>query len=77
MGQDNSFRSLEKLTELTMNSLNEKIRGIDWNKKWFADYPKSERNSNEIDELNKNDFKEALKDFFSDNSLVLKNSGEV
>lgn len=77
MGQDNSFRSLEKLTELTIDSLNEKIKGIDWNKKWFADYPETDRSSNEIQELKKEDFKETLKEFFASNSLVLKNSGEV
>ncbi len=77
MGQSNGLSSLEKLTELTMNSLNEKIKSIDWNKKWKADYPSTEKSSVEIESLKKSDFKETLKEFFDDNSLVMKTSGEV
>lgn len=77
MGNDNILRSFEKLAESSMAYLNQEIKKIDWGKKWQADYPKTVRATQETEALKKPEVKEALKEAFNEQSLLLKNLGEV
>jgi hypothetical protein len=74
---DVSFRSFEKLAEQSMVYLNEQINKVDWNKRWQASYPKTERAQQELDTLKKPDVKEALKEVFSEQSLALSELGGI
>ncbi|USN48087.1 MAG: hypothetical protein H6626_03085 [Pseudobdellovibrionaceae bacterium] len=77
MGNDNVLRSLEKLAETSMAHLNQEIKKMDWGKKWQTHYPKTERATQETEALKKPEVKEALKEVFNEQSLLLKNLGEV
>jgi len=77
MGNDNILRSFEKLAESSMAYLNQEIKKMDWGKKWGADYPKTARATQEMESLKKPELKQALKEVFSEQSLLLKNLGEV
>ncbi len=74
---DISFRSFEKLAEQSMAFLNEQIKAVDWNKRWQTNYPKTERSKQEIEALKKPEVKEALKEVFTEQSLVMSKLGEV
>lgn len=77
MGNDNILRSFEKLAESSMAYLNQEIKKMDWGKKWQADYPETARAAQETESLKKPEVKQALKEAFSEHSLLLKNLGEV
>ena len=72
-----SLRSIEQLTESSIRFLNEQINRVDWNKKWRADYPKTEVAKAEFESLKKPEVKEALKEVFTEQSLVMSQLGEV
>ena len=77
MGNDNVLRSFEKLAENSITWLNEEIKKRDWEKTWQTDYPKTARATQETESLKKPEVKEALKEFFNEQSLLLKNLDEV
>lgn len=77
MGNDNVLKSFEEATEKSVTWLNQEIKKIDWGKKWQTDYPKTARATQETENLKKPEIKEALKEVFSEQSLLLKNLGEV
>lgn len=77
MGNDNILRSFEKMAVASIAWLNEEIKKKDWVKTWQTDYPTSARATQETETLKKPEIKEALKDVFNDQSLLLKNLGEV
>ncbi len=77
MGNDNALQSFERLAHQSIKLLNEEINKIDWGKRWQENYPKTERAKEETESLKNSGVKEALKDFFSKESLILKNIGEV
>jgi len=74
---DTNFKSIQQLGENSVAHLNEKIKSIDWNSKWQKDYPKTDRAKQEIETLKKPEVKEALKEVFSEQSLVMSRLGEV
>lgn len=76
MGRDNSLKSIERLSESSVAHINEQLQKIEWNKKWQIEYPKTERAKLEMDVLKKSDIKEALKEVFSEQSLVLSKLDE-
>jgi len=75
MGGDVSFKSFEKMANQSIAYLNEQINKVDWNKKWQGDYPKTERATQELESLKKPDVKDALKEVFSEKSLVSSELG--
>lgn len=77
MGQMNSFKSIEKLAEDSIEYLNEKINSIDWNKKWGEESPKELRAAQEMELLHKPEIKEAIKEAFNEQSLVVTRLNEV
>lgn len=77
MGNDNLLRTFEQATNKTLSWLNEEIKKRDWVKTWQTDYPKTARATQETEALKKPEVKEALKEVFSEHSLLLKNLGEV
>lgn len=76
-GNDNVLRSFEKLAQSSIAYLNEEIKKKDWSKSWQNDYPKTARAEQEAESLKKPEVKEALKEVFDEQSLLLKNLGEV
>jgi len=74
---DNNFSSINRALEQSTAFLNEQIKAIDWNKKWRTDYPKTERAKQEAEALKKPELKEALKDVFTEQSLVMSRLGEA
>lgn len=77
MGNDNILQSFERLASQSLKLLNEEINKMDWGKRWQTDYPTTERAKQENESLKKSGVKEALQEFFSKDSLILKNLGEV
>lgn len=74
---DGNFSSIFRSIEQSMAVLNEQIKAMDWNKKWRADYPKTERAIQEAEVLKKPEVKEALKEVFTEQSLVMSQLGEA
>ena len=74
---DTNFKSIQQLGETSVAHLNEKIKSIDWNNKWHTDYQKTNRAKQEIETLKKPEVKEALKEVFSEQSLLMSRLGEV
>ena len=74
---DTNFSSIQRAVEQSMAFLNDQIKAMDWNKKWRTEYPKSERAKQEAETLKKPEVKEALKEAFSEQSLVMSNLGEA
>ncbi len=74
---DTNFRSIQQIGEKSVAHLNEQIKNIDWNKKWQTDYQKTNRTKQELEALSKPEVKEALKEVFSEQSLVITRLGEV
>jgi thiamine pyrophosphate-dependent acetolactate synthase large subunit-like protein len=74
---DSNFSGIFRSIEKSMESLNEQIKAIDWDKKWQKDYPKTERAKQEAETLKKPEVKEALSEVFSDHSLVMSRLGEA
>lgn len=77
MGNDNILRTFEQAAENSIAWLNEEIKKRDWGKTWQADYPETARAKQETENIKKPEVKEALKEVFSEQSLLLKNLGEV
>ncbi len=77
MGNDNILRSFAKLAESSIAYLNQEIKNRNWAKTWQTDYPKTTRATQETEALKKPEVKEALKETFNEQSLLLKNLGEV
>ena len=77
MGSDNVLQSFERLAHQSLKVLNEEINKVDWGKRWQENYPKTERAKQETESLKKSGVKEALQEFFSEESLISKNLGEV
>ena len=77
MGNDNVVQSFERLASQSLRLLNEEINKMDWGKRWQENYPKTERAKQETENLKKSGAKEAIQEFFSKESLILKNLGEV
>ncbi len=74
---DSNFSSIHRAVEQSMAFLNDQIKAMDWNKKWRTDYPKTERAKQEAETLKKPEVKEALKEVFTEQSLVMSRLGEV
>ncbi len=74
---DSNFTSIHRAVEQSMTFLNDQIKAMDWNKKWRTDYPKTERAKQEAETLKKPEVKEALKEVFTEKSLVMSNLGEA
>lgn len=74
---DNNLTSINRALEQSTAFLNEQIKAVDWNKKWRTDYPKTERAKQEAEALKKPEIKEALKEVFTEQSLVMSRLGEV
>lgn len=74
---DSNFSSIFRSVEQSMAVLNEQIKAMDWNKKWRTDYPKTERAKQEAEALKKPELKEALKEIFSEQSLMMSRIGEA
>lgn len=74
---DVDFRSFEKLAQQSMSFLNDQIKAVDWNKRWQINYPKTERSKQEAEALKKPEVKEALKEVFTEQSLVMSKLREV
>lgn len=72
-----SLRSIEQLTESSIRFLNEQINRVDWNKKWRADYPKTEVAKAEFESLKKPEVKEAVHEVFNERSQALLRLEEV
>ncbi len=77
MGHENTLRSLQQLTESTVEYINGNIRKIDWDKKFRAEYPDSNRAKEVAEDLKKSDVKESLREVFSEQSLALSRLGEA
>jgi hypothetical protein len=77
MGNDNVLRGFEKLAENSIAWLNEEIKKRDWSKTWHSDYPKTARATQETESLKKPEVKEALKEVFDEQSLLLNNLSGV
>ncbi len=67
----NSMRSIENLMENSILFLNEQINKVDWNKKWQADYPRTERARYEFETLRKPEVKEVVSEVFNEKSLAV------
>lgn len=74
---DSNFSNIFRSVEQSMTVLNEQIKAMDWNKKWRTDYPKTERANQEAEALKKPEMKEALKEVFTEQSLVISQLGEA
>jgi len=77
---DTNFSSIHRVAKIatdSMESLNKKIKAVDWNKVWQTDYPKTERAKQEVESLQTPEAKESLKEIFSEQSLALSQLGEV
>lgn len=74
---DNNLTSINRALEQSMAFLNEQIKAVDWNKKWRTNYPKTERAKQEAEMLKKPEVKEALKEVFTEQSLVMSRLGEA
>jgi hypothetical protein len=74
---DTNFKSIQQLGEDSVARLNERIKDIDWNSKWQKDYQKTHRAKQEVETLKKPEVKEALKEVFSEQSLVMSRLEEV
>ena len=74
---DSNFSSIHRAVEQSMTFLNEQIKATDWNKKWQTDYPKTERAKREAEALKKPEVKEAGKETFAEQSLVMSRLGEA
>lgn len=74
---DNNLTSINRALEQSTAFLNEQIKAVDWNKKWRTDYPKTERAKQEAEILKKPEIKEALKEVFTEQSLVMSRLGEA
>ena len=77
---DTNFSSIHRVAKIatdSMESLNKKIKAVDWNKVWQTDYPKTERAKQEVESLQIPEAKESLKEVFSEQSLALSQLGEV
>ena len=77
---DTNFSSIHRVAKIatdSMESLNKKIKAVDWNKVWQTDYPKTERAKQEVESLQIPEAKESLKEIFSEQSLALSQLGEV
>lgn len=74
---DTNLSSIHRAVEQSMTFLNDQIKAMDWNKKWQADYPKTERAKQEAETLKKPEVKEALKEVFTEKSLVMSQLGEA
>lgn len=77
---DTNFSSIHRMAKTTidsMESLNKKIKAVDWNKVWQTDYPKTERAKQELESLQTPKANESLKEIFSEQSLALSQLGEV
>lgn len=77
---DTNFSSIHRLAKIatdSMESLNIKIKSVDWNKVWQSDYPKTERAKQEVESLQSPEAKESLKEIFSEQSLAFSQLGEV
>lgn len=72
-----SLRSIEQITENSIRFINEQINGIDWNKKWQTDYPKTEVAKAEFESLKQPEVKEAVREVFNENSLAVLKLSEV
>lgn len=77
MGNDNVLLSFERLASQSLRLLNDEINKVDWGKRWQENYPKTERAKQETESLKKSGVKEALQDFFTKESLILKNLDEA
>lgn len=74
---DSNFTSIFRTVEQSMSVLNDQIKKMDWNKKWQTDYPKTERAKQEVETLKKPEVKDALKEVFTEESLVMSRLGEA
>lgn len=74
---DTNFSSIHRAVEQSMTFLNDQIKAMDWNKKWRTEYPKTKRAKQEAETLKKPEVKEALKEAFSEQSLVMSNLAEA
>lgn len=74
---DNNLSSINRMAEQSMAFLNEKIKKMDWNKQWQTEYPKTERAKQEAESLKKPEMKEALKEVFTEQSLVMSKLEEA
>ncbi len=77
---DTNFSSIHRVAKTaidSMESLNKKIKAVDWNKVWQTDYPKTERAKQEVESLQVPEAKESLKEIFSEQSLAFSQLGEV
>lgn len=74
---DSNFSSIFRTIEQSMAALNEQIKAMDWDKKWRTDYPQTDRAKQEAEVLTKPEMKEALKEAFTEQSLVMSRLGEV
>ncbi len=74
---DSNFSSIHRAVEQSMAFLNDQIKAMDWNKKWRTDYPKTERAKQEAEALKKPEVKEAMKEVFTEQSLVMSRLGEA
>lgn len=74
---DNNLNSIQRVAEQSMAYLNDQIKKMDWNKKWQTDYPKTERAKQEVESLKKPEVKDALKEVFTEQSLMMSRLGEA
>lgn len=74
---DNNLTSIHRAAEQSVAFLNDQIKKVDWNKKWQTNYPKTERAKQEMETLKKPEMKEALKEVFTEQSLVMSKLGEA
>ena len=77
MGNDNVLQSFERMAFQSIKLLNEEINKADWGKRWQKDYPQTERAKEETESLKKSGVKESLREFFNEESLLLKNINGV
>lgn len=74
---DSNFTSIHRAVEQSMSFLNDQIKKMDWNTKWQTEYPKTERAKQEVEKLKKPEVKDALKEVFTEQSLVMSRLGEA
>lgn len=74
---DNNFTSIQRAVEQSISFLNDQIKKMDWNTKWQTEYPKTERAKQEVEALKKPEVKDALKEVFTEQSLVMSQLGEA
>lgn len=71
MGDYNSLKSIETITEVSLKAINEQIQKFDWNRKWLEDYKPTEKSEAEKLKSKSQVDQFILSKIFSGNSMAL------